>query len=305
MNCYKIAERLEKAEVSEFGIGSNQYVVTLSFAEWRDNSDLFDMGIEMELVYDKINSTRVEVNFDSMTGQFCIPDRNLLSGEPARFLFSMDEKGIVFIDDSGTADALINMLYEGRKFKNPCLERFLYDFLELIMRRDPMLLEGYDRTLDGIEKQILEGNTEVLKEISEVRNDLRDLKIHYSQLLDLCRELEENENHFFKPENERYFRLVGQRVQMLLDMLTSLDGYTVQLRDFCQAKIDQAQNRIMTLLTVISSIFMPLTLLTGWYGMNFKYMPELGYKWGYPAVIGLSALIAAVCLIVFKRKKWM
>ena len=158
---------------------------------------------------------------------------------------------------------------------------------------------------DGIEKKILEGNTDVLCEISAVRNDLRDLKIHYSQLLDLSCELEENENHFFKQENERYFRLVGQRVQMLLDMLISLDGYTVQLRDFCQAKIDQAQNRIMTLLTVISSIFMPLTLLTGWYGMNFKYMPELGCKWAYPAVFVLSLLIAAGCLIFFKKKKWM
>jgi len=305
MNCYRIAEKMVPAELEEFGSGESQYVVTLNFAEWRDNFERFDMGIEMELAPEKIESTRVEVNFDSMTGQFRIPDRANLAAPPFCFLFSLDEKGIVFIDDSGRAEEMVRSLYAGRRFKNPCLERFLYDFLELIVRPDPALLESYDRTLDGIEKKILEGNTDVLREISAVRNELRDLKIHYSQLLDLSQEFEENENHFFKPENERYFRLVGQRVQMLLDMLTNLDGYTVQLRDFCQAKIDQAQNRIMTLLTVISSIFMPLTLLTGWYGMNFKYMPELAAKWGYPAVIGVALLIAAGCLIFFKKKKWM
>ena len=61
----------------------------------------------------------------------------------------------------------------------------------------------------------------------------------------------------------------------------------------------------MTLLTVITSIFMPLTLIAGWYGMNFKYMPELDYKSAYPIVIGVSIAIVVVCLIFFKKKKWL
>ena len=65
------------------------------------------------------------------------------------------------------------------------------------------------------------------------------------------------------------------------------------------------QNRIMTLLTVVTTIFMPLTLIAGWYGMNFRYMPELEWRLGYPAVIVLSAAIVAYCLILFKRKKWL
>ncbi|MBR6915095.1 MAG: magnesium transporter CorA, partial [Clostridia bacterium] len=77
------------------------------------------------------------------------------------------------------------------------------------------------------------------------------------------------------------------------------------MRDLYNAQLEVSQNKIMTLLTVITTIFMPLTLLTGWYGMNFKYMPELGWRIGYPAVFALSISVAVFCLIFFKKKKWM
>ena len=79
----------------------------------------------------------------------------------------------------------------------------------------------------------------------------------------------------------------------------------IQIRDLYQSQLDKKQNRIMTLLTVITSIFMPLTLIAGWYGMNFKYMPELEYKAAYPVIIVISIAIVAVCLIFFKKKKWL
>ena len=61
----------------------------------------------------------------------------------------------------------------------------------------------------------------------------------------------------------------------------------------------------MTVLTVITSIFLPLTLIAGWYGMNFRYMPELEWRWSYPAVLVVSVLIVVFCLIWFRKKKWM
>ena len=79
----------------------------------------------------------------------------------------------------------------------------------------------------------------------------------------------------------------------------------MQLRDLIQSDIDVRQNRIMTLLTIITSIFLPLTLIAGWYGMNFRYMPELEWVWGYPAVIVISILIVVGSLIWFRKKKWL
>lgn len=63
--------------------------------------------------------------------------------------------------------------------------------------------------------------------------------------------------------------------------------------------------QFVALLTIITSIFMPLTLIAGWYGMNFRYMPELEFKWAYPAVIAVSVLIVIVSLVFFKKKKWL
>ena len=131
------------------------------------------------------------------------------------------------------------------------------------------------------------------------------MRSHYEQLIDLGQELEENENGFFAEENLRYFRLFTERVLRLQDNLTNLRDYIAQLRDFFQAKVDVKQNRIMTILTIITSIFMPLTLIAGWYGMNFRYMPELYSIWGYPAVILVSIAIVVGCLVYFRKKKWL
>ena len=79
----------------------------------------------------------------------------------------------------------------------------------------------------------------------------------------------------------------------------------MQLRDLYKTHLDIKQNSIMTVLTVVTSIFLPLTLIVGWYGMNFKYMPELEWKWGYPVIIGVSVLIVIFCLIFFRKKKWL
>ena len=134
---------------------------------------------------------------------------------------------------------------------------------------------------------------------------MRDLRTHYSQLIDLAQEFEENENNFFKADNLRFFRLFSNRVSRLHGMVNSLLDYTGQIRDSYQSVLDVKQNRIMTVLTIVTTVFMPLTLIVGWYGMNFKYMPELDWVWGYPIVIIVSIIIIIGSLIFFKRKKWL
>jgi magnesium transporter len=216
----------------------------------------------------------------------------------------LDEKGIIFIDDEGFASQTVARIAESRRLVNPCLEKFLYDFLEQIICDDAGMLSQYDMFLDNLEKQILSGHTEnVLQQIADVRGDLREMKLHYSDLIDVCQEFEENENRFFREENERYFHLVNQRIQRLFERVNALVEFTIQLREFCQSRTDEKQNRSLAYLTVISSIFMPLTLIVGWYGMNFKYMPELDEKWAYPLLIIICILIVGVSVWFFKKKK--
>lgn len=260
----------------------------------------------MDINTDEIHNTKVEVNYDSLTGTFCVPSRRNITEVSYKYAFVIDEKGIVFIDPSGVVDRMVKRIARRKKWKIPCLERFIYDFLELIIARDLSIMEKYDKELDGFEDSILEDakNTD-LERVYEIRGDIRDLRIHYEQLIDLGQELEENENNFFKNENTRYFRLFIDRMSRLMDTASSLRDHTVQIRDLYHSEMEIKQNRIMTLLTVVTTIFMPLTLIVGWYGMNFRYMPELQSRWGYPVVIAVSLLIIVGSLLFFKKKKWL
>ncbi len=303
---YVIAETLKEVSAQDIRDTERQYVAVLSFDEWNKSRDSFEMGIDMDLNISEIYTTKAEVNYDSLTGSFSIPNRKDFSKEDFKFAFALDEKGIVFIDDSGKALELIRNIQNTKKWKLPSLERFIYDLLDQIVMDDLRIMEKYERELDSIEKMIMEGDEKFpSSRINDIRNDIRDLRIHYEQLMDLGQEFEENENNFFKQENLRYFRSFLNRMARLHDTSTSLRDYTMQLRDLYKAHIDIKQNRIMTVLTVVTTIFMPLTLIVGWYGMNFRYMPELEWRWGYPVVIAVCVLIALGSLLFFKKKKWL
>ena len=302
---FLIKDSLEEVGLETFKRDTSQYVAIMTPDDWNVNQDAFEMGIDLDPDTEDFFTTKAEVNIDSLTGSFVIPDRRNLSSL-SKFAFALDEKGIVFIDESGAAEKLIRKIQKTKKWRFPSLERFLYDFLDQIVKEDQRLLEKYGRELDAME-QIVLGDKEHLssERLSEIRGDIRDLLIHYEQLLDLGQELEENENNFFKPENLRYFHLFLNRIARLRDSASSLRDYTMQIRDLQKAHLDIKQNRIMTILTVVTTIFMPLTLIVGWYGMNFRYMPELDFPWAYPAVLILCIVIVIGSLVYFKKKKWL
>ena len=303
---YEIRETLQEASPAGKGKDAPQYVAVLTPAEWAARRDSFDMGIDLEPDGSEVHSTKAEVNFDSLTGTFCIPDREDLTRGEKTFAFALDEKGVVFIDESGAAAELLQRIRQSKKWRLPSLERFLYDFLEQIVTGDRELLENRDRELDAIEEAVIRNEDGVsLERVHAIRGEIRELRVHYEQLLDFAQELEENENNFFKHENLRYFRLFASRMERLRDATVAIADHAGQIRDIYNSHLDIRQNRIMTILTVVTTIFMPLTLIAGWYGMNFKYMPELEAPWGYPVVIAVSALIVAGSLLFFRRKKWL
>ena len=303
---YLIEETLKKVSREDLKGTDKQFVAVLSSEEWKNNKDSFEMGMDIEPDLSEIFLTKAEVNYDSLTGTFSIPDRKCPSDDDLKFAFVLDEKGIVFIDDTGAASAIVNGVIRTKKWKLPSLERFLYDFLDQIVKDDLRLMEKYESELDSMEQAIIDGDENLPSgRLNDIRNDIRYLRIHYEQLMDLAAEFEENENGFFKYENLRFFRLFINRAERLHEASMSLRDYTMQLRDLYKAHLDIKQNRIMTVLTVVTTIFMPLTLIVGWYGMNFHFMPELEWKWSYPAIIVISIVIVIASLLFFKKKKWL
>ena len=305
---YSIREILEPVAEPVIGQDDAQYVALLSYSAWRAQKEQFDLGFDIEEPENaEIFTTHAQVNYDSLTGTFCIPNRKDFNAEDVKFSFALDEKGIIFIDDTGAAGAIVESIRSSRRWRTPSLERFLYDFLEQIVKDDLALMTRLELEMDTMEQAVLEDHEDALPigRLNEIRMEIRDLQNHYEQLLDLAEELEENENGFFQQENLRYFRQFLSRVERLRDMATALRDYTIQIHDLYATQVDVRQNRIMTILTVITSIFLPLTLIAGWYGMNFRYMPELNWPWSYPIVFVVCIVIVVACLIFFKKKKWL
>ena len=281
-------------------------VIVLTRKEWEETTDIIMPEVNRNRVPENIKNSRAESHFECMSGTFSVPDREKPSSAKKNFAFVVDPSGIVFVDDTSLVNTYLAKIKEDTQWNHPCLERFMYDFADQIIRKDTDVLEKYERQLGEIEKDILnEHNNDRLKRLSRIRSDLREMRIHYRQLLDVSQQLEENANGFFKGKNLRYFGMVGDRVTRLYELASSLKDYNNQLNDLFVAMTDQKQNRIMTALTVITAIFMPLTLIVGWYGMNFVYMPELQSPYGYPAVILGSLLIVVGGLYYFHRKKWL
>lgn len=303
---YLIKDELVPCQADDLPGADCQFVSVLTAQEWASTREAFDMGIDMDMETSHPRETKAVVNMDSLTGSFARPELELSGAKAGSFAFALDEKGIVLVDDSGYAQALVERIGRTRKWRLPSLERFIYDLLEETIAGDLTMFEEMEKRLSVIEDAILADETDGYPpEMSEIRNDLLDLRIHYEQLIDLGQELQENENGFFREENLRYFNMFTERAVRLQDMVSVQRDYASQLRDLMQSQLDIKQNSIMALLTVITSIFMPLTLITGWYGMNFRHMPELDWPVAYPAVFVVCIAIVVGCLLWFKKRRWL
>ena len=181
-------------------------------------------------------------------------------------------------------------------------KHFIYNFFSEFMLRDTELLAEHEQKLMELEENVNDGKTDdFLETITPIRKELLILRSYYDEIMDLGRELEEDENGFFEKKQKKYFGTISDRADRLMGRTVHLLEYATQVRDAYQSHVNAQQNKNMEFLTVISTIFFPLTLITGWYGMNFQNMPEL--KEGYPGVVALSIIVVIVCIIFFKRKK--
>ena len=127
---------------------------------------------------------------------------------------------------------------------------------------------------------------------------------YYHQLTEFAQEMIDGKDVCFDGDGIGAFSDLIDRTGRLADEVEVMRGYANEGWEIYQAQINIRQNDIMKVLTIVTTIFLPLSLLAGWYGMNFAYMPELSWKYGYLFVIALSLGIIAFCLILFKKKKY-
>ena len=143
-----------------------------------------------------------------------------------------------------------------------------------------------------------------IRKIISYRKELLRLKRYYEQLDAVLDGLILNENSLLSQEGIRHFTILANRTTRYLENVLNLRDYVTQMREAYQAQIDIDQNNLMRFFTVITAVFLPLTLMVGWYGMNFTNMPELDSEYGYLILILVSAFVCGALLLYFKKKKW-
>ena len=137
---------------------------------------------------------------------------------------------------------------------------------------------------------------------TELRSNLSTLTLLIKQQkIDLCL----MSGDLFPGAELRYLANMSTKLTRLREDVDSLNNSVVHLQDAHQATMDLKLNDTMKILTVLTSIFFPLTIIVGWYGMNFVNMPELKWRFGYVYVIVLSLCVSGVLLLIAKKKKWL
>lgn len=280
------------------------FTVTLTPDEWNLQKTRFGFPPYIGAENAVVHSCKAEVFSRYIFGSLYIPDRTRLLEPPLKLTYYVNETCIAFVDEGGLADKIIGRMVHKYENQEMTPEFFLYGFFSEFLDNDIELLEKYENRLFELEENALKGNVHsLLPKLLRARRELTRLRNYYEQMEDMARELEGNVKNYFNQENMQLLHLFGDRAERLQDMAQQAIEHCQTLRDFEQAQSDHKQNRTVQFLTILTSIFFPLTVITGWYGMNFRYMPELEAEYGYLIIVLVSLGVIAVELIILKWRK--
>ncbi len=272
-----------------------------------------DLGLSEVAVKDCMTDfthfrTSMDVYDEFSFGMINIVDILNLSTRRNRIGFFIKKNLFVVVKIIDKEDSIRQMFLDaiGRFRQNATMEKVIYGVLERLLSSGNRGLVMTERQIIAMEREVVNGkvDSELNTEIFDLRNRLSTLKNYYEQLIDIGESLQENENDLFEEEDLRYFKIFTDKSERLSNNTQLLCDNLIHLREAMDATLNYNLNNTMKLFTMVTIIFQPLTLIVGWYGMNFKYMPELGWKFGYLYVIVLSIVVVGVILYWFKKRKF-
>ena len=219
----------------------------------------------------------------------------------ANFVISFQESiGDVF---EQIRDRIRNVKGRIRKMASDYLT---YAILDAVVDNYFIILEKLGDKIEYMEEELVSEPTEkTLKQIHAIKREMVFLRRSVWPLREMTSSLERSESKLIKESTGIYLRDVYDHTIQVIDTVETFRDMVSGMLDIYLSSLSNKMNSVMKVLTIIATIFIPLTFVAGVYGMNFKYMPELEWKWGYFIVLIIMAVVAAVMLIYFKRKKWL
>lgn len=275
----------------------------------KDNEQYFRFSKRTLQELGNMNRVRVFNKMDSYYG-YCFGILHILKQASTNNMIQIGiyikEKVIVIVcNDAHTRSDIKNVI----KKISPTsysLEHIVSSIMEQMIKGYHEIITRLEETIDRLDNRVMHNHIEKFNQsISKIRKDILLLTHYFEQLIDVCEELLEDENDFFQVESVHHLRILSDRVNRLAGNIRLLRDYMIQVRESYQSQVDINLNQIMYIFTVVTTIFLPLTLIVGWYGMNFTTMPEVQWKYGYVFVIVLSLLVIIFCIWYFKKKKFL
>ena len=219
-----------------------------------------------------------------------------------RICMVMTDSLLLFICHNNHVILGIVQSIEAHEIKNVSLGKILHLFFDRLTFDDSLELEKIEQEITNLE-DLLVGSKQIdFRFLTIFRKKLLTLKLYYEQLLEIYEGLDQNENGLIELKELRYFKIQEGRANRLYNGVLNLRDYVTQVREALQTQTDIRLNSVMKVFTVITSVFFPLTLIVGWYGMNLQ-MPEFKWQYGYPFVISLIVVTALLIILYLRKKK--
>jgi magnesium transporter len=169
-----------------------------------------------------------------------------------------------------------------------------------------LILEKLGERIELLEEKLVtDPTTPTLQKIQNLKREMISLRRWVWPLREVVSGLERGESAWVREATRVYLRDVYDHTIQVMDTVEIFREMLSGMMDIYLSSLNNRMNAVMKVLTIIATIFMPLTFLAGVYGMNFKHMPELEWRWGYPVAWLVMVLIAVLMLFFFRRKKWL
>jgi len=181
-----------------------------------------------------------------------------------------------------------------------------YTLMDAIVDNYFAVLERLGEQIELLQEELIaDPGPETLQAINHLKREMIFLRKSVWPLREVVNGLERGESALIKAETGIFLRDLYDHTIQIMDSIETCRDMLSGMLDIYLSSISNRMNSVMKVLTIIATIFIPLTFIVGVYGMNFKYMPELEWHWSYPLVLLLMAVIAVSMLMYFRRKKWL
>jgi magnesium transporter len=181
----------------------------------------------------------------------------------------------------------------------------LYTLIDTIVDSYFSVLERLDERIDELEDVLLQDPTpETLKSIYHLKSSIISLRKALWPLREIIGRLQRMETSLVEQASRLFFRDVYDHTLHIIDTVETLRDMLSSMLDIYLSSVSNRTNEVMKVLTIIATMFIPVTFIVGVYGMNFTFMPELQWQWGYFCVWGIIILVITGLVIYFKKKKW-